>query len=58
MALGAINNKADFYEMKGAADALLSGLGLDDFYYEDHDNRVAEVHVDGKVIGHIDTNSF
>ena len=58
MALGAISNKADFYEMKGAADALLSGLGIDDFYYKDHDNRVAEVHVDGKVIGHIDTNSF
>ena len=58
LALGAISNKADFYEMKGAADALLSGLGIDDFYYKDHDNRVAEVHVDGKVIGHIDTNSF
>ena len=58
LALGAISNKADFYEMKGVADALLYGLGIDDFYYQDHDNRVAEVHADGKVIGHIDTNSF
>ena len=58
LALGAISNKADFYEMKGAADALLNGLGIDDFFYKDHDNRVAEVHIDGKVIGHIDHNSF
>lgn len=58
LALGISNNKADFYEMKGVADALLEGLGIDDFYYEDHDNRVAEVCVDGKVVGHVDTNSF
>ena len=51
--------KADFYEMEGAVDALLEGLGIDDFYYEDHDNKVvAEVHIDGKAIGHIDHNSF
>jgi len=58
MALGAVSNKADFYEMKGAADELLFGLGIDEFFYKDHDNRVAEVQADGKVIGHIDTNSF
>lgn len=58
LSLGAISNKADFYEMKGVVDALLSGLGIDDFFYKDHDNRVAEVRVDGKAIGHIDTNSF
>ena len=34
-------------------------LGIDDFYYEDHDNKVvAEVHVDGKAVGHIDANSL
>ena len=58
LALGAISNKADFYEMKGAVDALLSGLGIDDFFYKEHDNKVAEVHIDGKAIGHIDINSF
>ena len=58
LALGAISNKNDFYEMKGVADTLLSGLGIDDFYYKDHDSKVAEVHVDSKVVGHIDTNSF
>ena len=58
MALSAISNKADFYEMKGVADELLNGLGIDDFFFKDHDNRVAEVQADGKTIGHIDTNSF
>ena len=58
MTLGSISNKADFYEMKGVADELLNGLGIDDFYYKDHDNRVAEVQAYGKTIGHIDTNSF
>jgi len=58
MALGAASNKADFYEMKGAADGLLTGLGIDDFFYKDHDNRMAEVQADSKTIGHIDTNSF
>src|SRR3990167_4513920 len=58
LALGAGSNKADFYEMKGVADELLFGLGIDEFFYKDHDNRVAEVQADGKVIGHIDTNSF
>lgn len=58
LSLGAISNKADFYEMKGVVDTLLSGLGIDDFFYKDRDNRVAEVRVDGKAIGHIDTNSF
>src|SRR3989338_3950281 len=58
MALGAISNKADFYERKGVADELLNGLGVDDFFYKDHDNKVAEVQADGKVIGHIDNNSF
>ena len=43
MTLGSISNKADFYEMKGVADELLNGLGIDDFYYKDHDNRAAEV---------------
>ena len=58
MALGVISNKADFYEMKGVADELLNGLGIDDFFYKDHDNKVAEVRADGKTIGHIDNNSF
>ena len=58
LALGAISDKADFYEMKGIADELLNGLGIDEFFYKDHDNRVAEVQADGKTIGHIDTNSF
>ncbi|KKT21403.1 MAG: Phenylalanine-tRNA ligase beta subunit [Parcubacteria group bacterium GW2011_GWB1_43_8] len=58
LAFGAINNKADFYEMKGLADELLFGLGIDDFYYKDHDSRVAEVQAGGKTIGHIDNNSF
>ena len=58
LALGAISNKVDFYEMKGVADALLFGLGIDDFYYKDHNNRVAEVYVNGEIIGHVDTNSF
>ena len=58
LSIAAISAKADFYEMKGAVDALLEGLGIDDFYYEDHDNKVAEVHIDGKAIGHIDHNSF
>ena len=58
MALGAVSNKADFYEMKGVTDELLNGLGIDEFFYKDHDNKVAEVQADGKVIGHIDTNSF
>ena len=58
MTLGSISNKADFYEMKGVADELLNGLGIDDFYYKDHDNRVAEGQAYGKTIGHIDTNSF
>ena len=58
MAIGAVSNKADFYEMKGVADELLNGLGVDDFFYKDHDNKVAEVQADGKTIGHIDTNSF
>ena len=58
MAIGAISNKADFYEMKGVADELLNGLGIDDFFYKDHDNKVAEVQADGKTIGHIDANSF
>jgi len=58
MAIGAISNKADFYETKGVADELLNGLGIDDFFYKDHDNKVAEVQADDKVIGHIDTNSF
>ena len=58
MTLGSISNKADFYEMKGVADELLNGLGIDDFYYKDHDNRVAESQAYGKTIGHIDTNSF
>ncbi len=58
LALGVVSSRADFYEMKGVADTLLEGLGIDDFYYKDHDNRVAEVHADGKTIGHIDTNSF
>lgn len=58
LALGAVSGKADFYEMKGVADALLSGLGIDDFFYKDHDNKMAEVHVDGKAIGHIDANFF
>src|SRR3989344_2203519 len=58
MALGAISNKDDFYEIKGVADELLNGLGIDDFYYKDNDNGVAEVKADGKTIGHIDNNSF
>lgn len=58
LALGILDNKADFYEIKGVSDALLNGLGISEFYYEDHDNRVAEIHVNDKVIGHIDTNSF
>ena len=58
LALGAISNKADFYEMKGAVDALLEGLGIDDFFYKEHSNKMAEVHIDGKAIGHIDHNSF
>jgi len=58
LVFGAINNKADFYEMKGIADELLNGLGVDDFYYKDHDSRVAEVQAGGKTIGHIDDNYF
>ncbi|HBB56427.1 TPA: hypothetical protein DEW47_02130 [Patescibacteria group bacterium] len=54
----ALSNKADFYEMKGVADAVLIGIGINDYYYEDHDSKVAEVHADGKVIGHIDHNTF
>ena len=44
--------------MKGAVDALLEGLGIDDFFYKEHSNKMAEVHIDGKAIGHIDHNSF
>ena len=58
MAIGAVSNKADFYEIKGVADELLNGLGVDDFFYKDHDNKVAEVQADSKTIGHIDTNYF
>lgn len=58
LALSAIRNKADFYEMKGSVDALLEGLGVDDYFYKDCADKVAEVHADGKVLGHIDHNFF
>lgn len=58
LALGVINNKADFYEMKGVAEAILTGMGINDFYFEDSKEKLAEVHADSKSVGHIDHNTI
>lgn len=65
MITGAIKlNKESFYEMKGALDSMLNGLGISDIYYDEyqatpedsnidiwHTSRIAEIKVGGKEIG-------
>ena len=58
LSLSAINNKADFYEMKGIVDALLEGLGIADFYYQESAEKTADIRVGNADIGVVDHNHF
>jgi len=58
ISLGAINNKTDFYEMKGAVDAILEGLGMSDFYYQESAKKTADIRVGNTDIGVVDHNHF
>lgn len=59
LSLGALNNQADFHEMKGVADIILGKLGLNDFFYKEHDDKKsAEVCSGNKIIGRVTGNSF
>jgi len=63
--VGAMRLKKDsFYELKGAVDFLLNGIGLTNIYYDDyqattenrnsniwHKGRITEIKIDGKEIG-------
>ncbi|MCK6462259.1 MAG: hypothetical protein L6Q29_00295 [Candidatus Pacebacteria bacterium] len=56
LSLAAASNKADFYEMKGAVDAVLEGLGITDFYYETSEDGVADIRVGNTDIGVVNHN--
>ena len=58
VSLSAINNKADFYEMKGVVDAVLEGLGIADFYYQESTEKMADIRVGSTDIGIVDHNHF
>lgn len=58
ISLSLINNKADFYEIKGLVDAVLEGLGISDFYYQESVEKVADIRIGNTDIGVIDHNHF
>lgn len=59
LSLAAISNKSDFYEIKGVINAILEGLGIDDFYYEDTKKEgVADIRAGNTDVGFVDHDHF
>lgn len=58
ISLGARNNRADFYETKGLVDAVLEGLGIADFYYQESVENVADIRIGNADVGVVDHNHF
>ncbi|RJQ32352.1 hypothetical protein C4572_01370 [Candidatus Parcubacteria bacterium] len=50
--------KDGFYAMKGTVDAILTGLGITDFYYEEGEANLADIRIGNSDIGAIDHNFF
>lgn len=48
----------NFYEIKGVVEMLLEKLGLDDFYFQEHPDKTADIRVRNTSIGHIDHGAF
>lgn len=50
--------KTDFYEIKGVVEMALEKLGLNDYYFQDHPDKTADIRVGNTSIGHIDHNGW
>lgn len=54
---GAMSN-VDFYAVKGVVETLLEKLGIDDYYFHDSSDKVADIRVGNTSLGAIDHNSW
>ncbi|MFA4890694.1 MAG: phenylalanine--tRNA ligase beta subunit-related protein, partial [Candidatus Paceibacterota bacterium] len=56
--LAAAGLNTNFFEMKGVAETLLEKIGIDDYYFQDHPDKTADIRVGNTSLGAIDHNSF
>lgn len=48
----------DFYETKGVVEILFEKLGINDYYFQDHPNKTADIRAGNVSLGAIDHNGF
>ncbi len=58
VSLAALMHPGEFAETKGIVEMILDKLGLDDYYFSDHPDKVAEIRIGNTSIGSIDHNGF
>lgn len=58
ISLAGLMHPGEFAETKGVLETLLEKVGIEEYYFNDHPDKIAEIRVGNTSIGYIDHNSF